>query len=266
MNLHHRMLGPPESMPSHYNLHHGSNLPPPPPPPHPHMYKMMPPHATFDAPGMMLPSHPSGSSRPSKGLPTPSSDPMQQHHHMPPPPHYVKMHSMDPLLGPPHGHHHHHHHHHHQQQQQHMRFAPVMDDSFSMGPPPPSSHMHPHMHPYPMHPNDVRPPPQSINNTYVSTTMSIQQLNIQNLGPSGPPSELQPGTIHYHASSANTSDAQQQQGLSSSNGNSSTFPSQQQFTSMNNISTNESTFASQFNDLPPPSNLSVDGTQPPSYW
>ena len=250
MNPHHRMLGPPESMPPHYNPHHGSNLPPP----HPHMYKMIPPHATLDPSGMML-THPSGSLRQSKGLPAPSSDPMQQHHHLPPP-HYVKMHNMDPLLGPPHG---------HQQQQQHMRFALVMDDSFGMGPPPPSHHphMHPHMHPhpqmhpYPMHPNDGRPqptpqslPPQSINNTYVSTTMSIQQLNIQNLGPGGPPPELQPGTIHYHASSANTSD------------------SQQQFTSMSNMSANDSTFASQFNDLPPPppSDLSVDGTQPPSYW
>ncbi|CAF4956923.1 unnamed protein product, partial [Rotaria socialis] len=80
-----------------------------------------------------------------------------------PPPNYVKMHHMDPLLGPLPGHH-----------QQHMRFSPMMDDNFSMGPPPhhhphmhPSHHqMHPHMHPshHQMHLNDGRPlPPQSIN-------------------------------------------------------------------------------------------------------
>ncbi|CAF1162060.1 unnamed protein product [Rotaria sp. Silwood1] len=271
MNPHHRMLGPPESMSPHYNPHHGGNLPPP--PPHPHMYKMMPPHHTLDPSGMML-SHPGGPPRSSKGLPPPSSDPMQQHHHLAPPPHYMKMHNMDPLLGPPPGH-----------QQQHMRFVPMMDDSFCMGPPPPSHHphhphMHPHMHPHPqmhhhpMHPNDGRPPPpppQSINNTYVSTTMSIQQLNIQSVGPGGPPPELQPGTIHYHASSASGPDSQQQQqqqGLSGSNGNSTMFSSQQQqFATMNAMSTNDPTFASQFNDLQlPPSNLSVDGGQPPSYW
>jgi hypothetical protein len=171
---------------------------------------------------------------------------------------------MDPWLGPPPGH-----------PQQHMRFAPMMDDGFGMGPPPPSHHphhphMHPHMHPHPqmhhhqMHPNDGRPP-QSINNTYVSATMSIQQLNIQSLGPGGPPSDLQPGTIHYHASSANGPDSQQQ-GTPGSNGNNSMFSSQQQFTSMNNMSSNDPTFPPQFNDLQPPSsNLSVDG-QPPPYW
>jgi hypothetical protein len=177
------------------------------------------------------------------------------------------MHSMDPLLGPPPGH-----------QQQHMRFAPMMDDGFGMGPPPPSHHphMHPHMHPHqqmhhhPMHPNDGRQPPQSINNTYVSATMSIQQLNIQSLGPGGPPSELQPGTIHYHASSGNGPDSQQQQqqqGPPGSGNNNPMYSSQQQFTTMNNMSTNDQTFASQFNDLqPPPSNLSADGGQPPPYW
>ncbi|CAF1661785.1 unnamed protein product, partial [Adineta ricciae] len=39
MNPHHRMLGPPDSMPPHFNPHHPGNFPPP----HPHMYKMMPP-------------------------------------------------------------------------------------------------------------------------------------------------------------------------------------------------------------------------------
>jgi hypothetical protein len=146
------------------------------------------------------------------------------------------MHNMDPLLGPPPGH-----------QQTHMRFSPMMDDSFGMGPPHHHPHMHPHMHPphHPMHLNDGRqPPPQAISNTYVSATMSIQQLNIQNLGPGGPPGEFQPGTIHYHASSGNMPDSQQQQ-----------FPP------------NDSQFCSQFNDLQaPPSNLSVDGGQPPPYW
>jgi len=232
MNPHHRMLGPPDSMPPHYNPHHPSNLPPP----HPHVYKMMPPHHSMDPNGMMIP-HPGGPSRSSKGLPPPplSSDPMQQHLHHLPPPHYIKMHNMDPSLGPPPGH-----------QQAHMRFSPMMDDSFAMGPPHHHPHMHPHMHPphHPMHLNDGRPPPQAINNTYVSATMSIQQLNIQNLGPGGPPGELQPGTIHYHASSGNVPDSQQQQ-----------FPP------------NDPQFCSQFNDLQaPPSNLSVDGGQPPLYW
>ncbi|CAF0881090.1 unnamed protein product [Rotaria sp. Silwood1] len=226
MNPHHRMFGPPDSMPSQFNPHHPGNLPPP----HPHLYKMMPPHHTIDPNGMMIP-HPGGPSRSSKGLPPPSvSDPMQQHLHHLPPPHYVKMHHMDPLLGPPPGH-----------QQQHMRFSPMMDDNFGMGPPHHHPQMHPHMHPHhPMHLNDGRPPPQSINNTYVSATMSIQQLNIQNLGPGGPPGELQAGTIHYHASS----DSQQQQ-----------------------FSQNDSQFSSQFNDLQAPSsNLSSDGVQPPPYW
>lgn len=263
MNPHHRMLGPPEQMPPHYNPHHGGNLPP-----HPHMYKMMPPHHGMDPSGMMVP-HPGGPPRSSKGLPPPlpSSDPMQQHPHLPP--HYMKMHNMDPLLGgpPPPGH-----------QQQHMRFMPMMDEGFGMGPPPSHHphppHMHPHMHPHgqmhphPMHPNDGRPPPQSINNTYVSTTMSIQQLNIQNLGPGGPPSDLQPGTIHYHASSANGPDSQQQQqGLSASNGNGTMFASQQQFTALSNMPTNDPGFGPPFNDLQmPPSNLSVEGVQPPGYW
>lgn len=263
MNPHHRMLGPPESMPPHYNPHHGGNLPPP-PHPHPHMYKMMPPHHALDQSGTMMP-HPGGPSRSSKGLPPPS-DPMQQHHL--PPPHYMKMHNMDPLLGPPPGH-----------QQQHMRFVPMMDDGYCMGPPPPPPppshhpHMHPHMHshpqmhPHPMHPNDGRPPPpQAINNTYVSTTMSIQQLNIQSLGPNGPPPELQPGTIHYHASSGNGPDSQQQ-GLSVTNGNGTMFASQQQFTTMNSMPSNDPSFPSQYNDLQlPPSNLSVDGVQQPPYW
>ncbi|CAF1524121.1 unnamed protein product [Adineta steineri] len=269
MNPHHRMMGIPESMPPHYNPHHGGNLPPP----HPHMYKMMPPHHSFDPSGMML-SHPGGPPRSSKGLPPPqlSNDPMQQHLHHLPPPHYVKMHNMDPSLGPPPPGH----------PQQHMRFGPMMDDGFGMGPPPPSHHphhphMHPHMHPHSqmhhqqMHPNDGRPPPppQAINNTYVSTTMSIQQLNIQSLGAGGPPSELQTGTIHYHAPSANGPDSQQQ-GPPGPNGNNSMFSSQQQpqqFATMNNMSINDPSFAPQFNDLqPPPSNLSVDGGQPPPYW
>jgi hypothetical protein len=158
-----------------------------------------------------------------------------------------------------------------------MRFAPMMDDGFGMGPPPPSHqphhpHMHPHMHPHlqmhhhQMHPNDGRPPPQSINNTYVSATMSIQQLNIQSLGSGGPPPDLQPGTIHYHASSANGPDSQQGQGPPGSNINNTMYSSQQQFATMNNMSSNDPSFAPQFNDLQPPSsNLSVDG-QPPPYW
>ncbi|CAF1086883.1 unnamed protein product [Rotaria sordida] len=236
MNPHHRMFGPPDSMPPQFNPHHPGNLPPP----HPHMYKMMHPHHAMDPNGMMIP-HPGSLSRSSKGLPPPPpslSDPMQQHLHHLPPPHYVKMHHMDPLLClPPPGH-----------QQQHMRFSPMMDDNFVMGPPPHHHHhpqMHPHMHPphHQMHLNDGRPPPlppQSINNTYVSATMSIQQLNIQNLGAGGPPGELQAGTIHYHA----PSDSQQQQ-----------------------FSQNDSQFSSQFNDLQaPPSNLSSDGVQPPPYW
>jgi hypothetical protein len=232
MNPHHRMFAPPDSLPPHFNPHHPSNLPPP----HPHMYKMMPPHYSVDPNGMII-GHPGGPPRSLKGLPPPPSDQMQQHHlHHLPPPHYVKMHNMEPLLGPPPGHHH---------QQQHMRFSPMMDDGFGMGP----AHHHPHMHhPHLMHLNDGRPPPQqSINNTYVSATMSIQQLNIQNLGPNGPAGELQPGTIHYHASSGNGPDSQQQQ--------------QQQFSS------NDPSFSSQYNDLQgPPSNLSVDGGQPPPYW
>ena len=240
MNPHHRMLGPPDSMPPHFNPHHPGNLPPP----HPHLYKMMPPHHhhPMDPNGMLMP-HPGGSSRSSKGLPPPSfsSDPMQQHHHHLPPPHYVKMHHMDPHMGPPPGH-----------PPVHMRFSPMMDDNFGMGLPPHHhhhQHHNPHMHPPPshqMHLNDGRPgPPQSINNTYVSTTMSIQQLNIQNLGPGGPPGELQAGTIHYHALSGNLPESQHQQ----------QFPS------------NDPQFCSQFNDLQaPPSNLSVDGNQPPPYW
>ncbi|CAF0937102.1 unnamed protein product [Adineta ricciae] len=264
MNPHHRMMGMLEPMPPHYNPHHGGNLPPP----HPHMYKMMPPHHVHDPSGMML-SHPGGPPRSSKGLPPPSSDPMQQHLHHLPPPHYGKMHNMDPMLGGPPlpGH-----------PQQHMRFPSMMDDGFGMGQPPPPSHHphHPHMHPHmqphpqmhhqPMHPNDGRPPPQSINNTYVSTTMSIQQLNIQNLGPGGPPPDLQTGTIHYHASSGNGPDGQPQ-GPPGSNGNNTMFASQQQFTSMSNMSTNDPSFAPQFNDLqPPPSNLGVDGVQQLPYW
>ena len=218
-------------MPPHFNPHHPGNLPPP----HPHMYKMMPPHHGMDPNGMMM-----GLSRSSKGFP-PSSDPMQQHMHHLPPPHYIKMQHMDPLLA--------HHQQQQQQQQQHMRFSPMMDDNFGMGPahhPPP--HMHPpppHHHHHQMHLNDGRPPPpQAINNTYVSATMSIQQLNIQNLGPGGSPGEIQPGTIHYHASSGNMPDFQQQQ-------------QQQQFPPNH----------PQFNDLQaPPSNLSVDGGQPPPYW
>ena len=261
MNPPHRMLGPPDSMPPHYHPHHGGNGPPP----HPHMYKMMPPHHGMDPPGMMLP-HPGGPPRSSKGMP-PMSDPMQQHPHHLPPPHYMKMHNMDPLLGPPQGH-----------QPQHVRFPPMMEDGFGMGPPPSHyphhPHMHPHMHPHPqmhhhqMHPNDGRlpPPPQAINNTYVSATMSIQQLNIQSLGPGGPPSDLQSGTIHYHASSGNGPDSQSSQGPLGSAGNNPMFPSQSQFPGMNNMSTNDLSFAPQFNDLQPPSsNLSVDG-QPPPYW
>ena len=192
----------------------------------------------------------------------------------------MKMHGMDPLLGPPPPGH----------QPQHMRYPPMMDDGFGMGPPQPGPHphhphMHPHMsphqqmHPHPMHPQDGRPlPPQAINNTYVSTTMSIQQLNIQSLGPGGgggPPSDPQTGTIHYHASSGMGPDSQQQppppqqqqqQGPPGSNGNSTMFSSQQQFVSMNTMPTNDPSFAPQFNDLQPPSsNLSVEG-QPPAYW
>ena len=243
MNSHHRMLGPPpDSMPPHYNPHHPSHLPPP----HPHMYRMMSPHHSMDPNGMMMP-HSGGPSRSSKGLLMPPghpSDPMQQHLHHLPPPHYIKMHNMDPSLGPPlPGH-----------PQQHMRFSPMMDDGFAMGPPHHHPHMHPHMHGHhPMHLNDGRPPqqqqqqpppPQAINNTYVSATMSIQQLNIQNVGPGGPPGDLQAGTIHYHAPSANGPDSQQQQ-----------------------FQPHDPSFSSQFNDMQgPPSNLSADGAQSQTYW
>ena len=258
-------------MPPHYNPHHGGGgLPPP---GHPHMYKMRPSHHGFDPSGMMIP-HPGGPMRSSKGLPPPSSDPMHPHPHHLPPPHYAKMSNMDPLLGPPPGH-----------SQQHMRFGPMMDDGFGMGPPHPSHHphhpqMHSHMHPHPqmhhhqMHPNDPRlpPPPQAINNTYVSTTMSIQQLNIQSLGPGGPGSDMQPGTIHYHAPPGNGLDClPQQQGPPGSNNGSAMFSSQQQqhqqFTSMNHMSTNDQSYAPQFNDLQPlPPNLNGDGVQSSPYW
>jgi hypothetical protein len=84
--------------------------------------------------------------------------------------------------------------------------------------------------------------------------MSIQQLNIQNLGPSGPPGELQAGTIHYHAPSTNGSDPQQQQ-------------QQQQHQHQQSFLPNDASFSSQYNDLQgPPSNMSADGAQPPAYW
>ena len=95
--------------------------------------------------------------------------------------------------------------------------------------------------------------------------MSIQQLNIQSLGPGGPPPELQSGTIHYHAPSAGGPDCQPQ-GPPGSNGNNAMFSSQQQFTTMTNLP-NDPAFGGQFNDLQPPSsNLSLDGVQPPPYW
>ena len=230
-------MGPGDSLPPHFNPHHPGNLPPP----HPHMYRMMPPHHPMDPNGMLM-SHPSGP--PGR---SPKLDSMQSHHHHLPPPHYVKMSNMDPSLS---GH-----------PQQHMRFPMMMDDGFGMGPPPPHHHLHhhhhpppppshppPHMHPHhPMHLNDSRlpPPPHSINNTYVSATMSIQQLNIQNLGPGGPAGDLQAGTIHYHAPASNGPDSQ---------GGPPYLP-------------NDSSYSSQFNDLQgPPSNLSGDGGPPPTYW
>jgi len=241
MNPHHRMIGPPDSMPPHFNPHHPGNLPPP----HPHMYRMMPPHHGMDPNGMMMGHPPGPPGRSSKGHPLgppppglggPSPDPMQSHLHHLPPPHYMKMSNMDPsLMGPGHP-------------QQHLRFPPMMDDGFGMGPLPPHPH-HPHMHPHhPMHLNDSRlpppPPPQSINNTYVSATMSIQQLNIQNLGPGGTTGEMQAGTIHYHAPGSNGPDSQGGSYLS-----------------------NDPSYPSQFNDLQgPPSNLSGDGGPPPNYW
>jgi hypothetical protein len=266
MNPHHRMLGPPETMPPHFHPHHAGN--PMPPTGHPHMYKMRPTHHPMDPSGMMMP-HPGGPMRSSKGLPPMGSDPMQQHPHHLPPPHYIKMHNSDPMLGPPHGH--------QAPPPPHMRYGPMMDDGFNMGPPPPSHHphMHPHMnphaqmHPHQIHPTDGRLPPQSINNTYVSTTMSIQQLNIQSLGPGGPPSDVQPGTIHYHAPSGNGLDCQPplQQGPPASNSNSPMFPSQQQFTNMNHMPSNDPSYAPQYNDLQPmPPNLSVDGGQSSAYW
>lgn len=236
MNPHHRMSGPPpDSMPPHFNPQHPSNLPPP----HPHMYKMMPPHHGMDPNGMMM-GPPPGPMRLPKGMHPPSSDPMQQHLHHLPPPHYAKMHNMDPSLGPPppHGH-----------LQPHMRFPPMMDEGFGMGHPHHHpSHMPPHMHPHhPMHLNDNRlppPPPQSMNNAYVSASMSIQQMNIQNVGPGGPQGELQSGTIHYHAPSSNGPDSQHQQFLP-----------------------NDPSFQPQFNDMQgPPSNMSGDSTQPSTYW
>ena len=225
------MLGPPlDSIPPHYNPYYPANLPPP----HPHMYKIMPSHHSIDPNRMMIP-HSSGSSCSSKILPLPSvSDPMQQHFHHLPPSHYVKMHHMDPLIGPLPSHHH--------QQQQHMRFSPMVNDNFAMGTPHPHLYIHP---PHSMHGNDDRPLPQSINNTYVSATMSIQQLNIQNLDSGGLSGEFQPGTIHYHASSPNMSDSRQPQPFSS----------------------NDSQYSSRLDDLQAlPSNLNSDDIQPPPYW
>ena len=263
MNPHHRMLGPPDSMPPHFNPHHPGNLPPP----HPHMYRMMPPHHGMDPNGMMMGHPPGPPGRSSKGHPLqaphgvggPPSDQMQSHLHHLPPPHYVKMSNMDPaLMGPGHP-------------QQHLRFPPMMDEGFGMGPMPPHPH-HPHMHPHhPMHLNDSRlppqPPPQSINNTYVSATMSIQQLNIQSLGPGGGgPGDLQSGTIHYHAPPGNGLDCPPPGGPPGSTSNGGMF-SQQQFTSMTHMPGNDPSYPPQFNDLQPlPPNLSMDGVQPTNYW
>ena len=268
MNPHHRMLGPPESMSPHFNPHHGGNVPPP--SSHPQMYKMRPPHHPLDPSGMMM-QHPGGPMRPPKGLPLSSPDVMSPYPPHMPPPSYGKMPNMDPMMGPPPGH-----------PQQHMRYGPMMDDCFGMGPPPPSHHpphphMHPHMHPQPsmqhhqMHPNDGRlgPSTQSINNTYLSTTMSIQQVNIQGVGPGGGgPGELQSGTIHYHASAGNGLDCTPQQPLPlGPNSNNSMFPAQQQYAPMNHMPSNDPSYAPQFNDLQPiQSNLGVDGVQQSPYW
>ena len=74
--------------------------------------------------------------------------------------------------------------------------------------------------------------------------MSIQQLNIQNLGPGGAAGDMQAGTIHYHAPGSNGPDSQPGGYLS-----------------------NDPSYPSQFNDLQgPPSNLSGDGVPPPNYW
>lgn len=273
MNPHPRMGGPPDSMPPHYNPHHGPNGPPQ--PTHHQMYKMRPPHPSMDQPGMML-GHPSGPMRPpGKGMPMSPADSMQPYPHHLPPPNYGKM-GMDPMLGSPMNH-----------PNQHMRYGPMMDDGFGMGPPPQSHHphhphMHPHMHqppgmhPSPMHPNDGRlGPPQSMNNNYAPTSMPIQQLNIQNMGPAGGPGELQSGTIHYHAQSGNGLDCpppppqQQQQLLSGPPGSNSNsmFAPQQQFNAMTHMPPNDPSYPPQFNDLQPiQSNLGVDSLQSSPYW
>jgi len=94
------------------------------------------------------------------------------------------MHNIDPLLGPSFG-----------QQQQHMRFSPMIVRSSDQRSRHYQPYYHPRIHPprhYALHLNDGRPsPPQSINNTYVPTTTSNQQINILNLDPGAQSDELQ---------------------------------------------------------------------------
>ncbi|CAF0752664.1 unnamed protein product [Didymodactylos carnosus] len=179
-------------------------------PPHHHlnMYK---------SPGLMMQDHPPMNGPPSSHGPM-GRGKMSNHHpsslypvnsKLPPDDHMQR-------LGPP-----------HHQQFMHMQ----QDDMFSI-PPNTTQNQQPQLHP---HENR----PAAINNTYVNATMSIAQLNIQNLGPG-----LQPGTIHlHHQTSIPHGDPM--------------FA--QQYSSMNNEQPN-GPFGQQFNDMCPPQESSA---QPP---
>jgi hypothetical protein len=187
--------------------------------------------------------------RSSKGLPSlaPLFDPMQQHIYRLPSSHSVKMHNMNPLIRPP-----------LDLQQAPTRFSPMINNSNGllsqhrdadhysrMGP-----YHHPEPYPrthytsFPMYLNDGwSSSSQAINNILVPATMSTQQLNIQNLGPIGPPGELQASAIHNYASTRDVPNSQQQQQIPSNS--SQFFPLLDYFKA-------------------PPSNLNVDDEQPSS--
>ncbi|CAF3379197.1 unnamed protein product [Rotaria socialis] len=149
----------------------------------------------------MIISYPGNLLHSSKGLSSqvPSSDPMQQYLHHAPSLHYVQMNNMDPLLGSSSSH-----------PQAHTRFSSMTDSSSGMR----SQCYHPYNYPridpssHPMNLNDNQSSSsQSITNASVPAAMSIQELNIENLGSDGAPSERQTGAI------GNISDPQHQQSL-----------------------------------------------------